>query len=159
MHNKGQTVCCHKFVPWKSISGIVEKPAAGIRITRTTTKVTAIQLVAKYLSLWTHKGVFPLINRATTKTIEEIPKDKINHSKPIKPTQQQNTENTQDKKKKSGIFIKMPTENPEKAEKLKNLLSIFEGKIPVYLYYEDTKKYDFLPHKAKMGLTKTKKDL
>ena len=36
----------------------------------------------------------------------------------------------------------MPTENPEKTEKLKNLLSIFEGKIPVYLYYEDTKKYD-----------------
>ena len=78
------------------------------------------------------------------KTIEEIPKDKINQTKPIKPTQQQNTENTQDKKKKNGIFIKMPTENPEKAEKLKNLLSIFEGGIPVYLYYEDTKKYDFL---------------
>ena len=38
----------------------------------------------------------------------------------------------------------MPTENPEKTGKLKNLLSIFEGKIPVYLYYEDTKKYDFL---------------
>ena len=38
----------------------------------------------------------------------------------------------------------MPTENPEKTEKLKNLLSIFEGRIPVYLYYEDTKKYDFL---------------
>ena len=76
------------------------------------------------------------------KTVEEIPKDKINH---LKPTQQQNTENTQDnKKKKSGVFIKMPTENPEKTEKLKNLISIFEGKIPVYLYYEDTKKYDFL---------------
>ena len=51
MHNKGQTVCCHKLVPSKSISGILEKPAAGIKITRTTTKVTAIQLVAKYLSL------------------------------------------------------------------------------------------------------------
>ena len=75
------------------------------------------------------------------KTVEEIPKGKINQTRP---NQQQKTENTQDKKKKSGIFIKMPTENPEKTEKLKNLLSIFEGRIPVYLYYEDTKKYDFL---------------
>ncbi len=77
------------------------------------------------------------------KTVAEIPKDKINQSKST-PTQSPKTETTQDKKKKSGIFIKMPTENPEKTEKLKNLLSIFEGRIPVYLYYEDTKKYDFL---------------
>ena len=77
------------------------------------------------------------------KTVAEIPKEKINHSKPT-PTQTPKTEATQDKKKKSGIFIKMSTENPEKTEKLKNLLSIFEGRIPVYLYYEDTKKYDFL---------------
>ncbi len=79
------------------------------------------------------------------KTIAEIPKEKINQSKPTPtPTQQPKTENTQDKKKKSGIFIKIPTKNSEKTEKLKNLISIFEGKIPVYLYYEDTKKYDFL---------------
>ena len=70
-------------------------------------------------------------------------KEKINQSKQIK-TQPTRNENSQDKKKKSGVFIKMPTENPEKTEKLKNLISIFEGKIPVYLYYEDTKKYDFL---------------
>ena len=77
------------------------------------------------------------------KTVDEIPKDKIQTKRTI--TQPQKTENTQDnKKKKSGIFIKMPTENPKKKEKLKNLVSIFEGKIPVYLYYEDTKKYDFL---------------
>ena len=79
------------------------------------------------------------------KTIAEIPKEKINQSKPTPtPTQQPKTENTQDKKKKSGIFIKIPTKNSVKTEKLKNLISIFEGKIPVYLYYEDTKKYDFL---------------
>ena len=77
------------------------------------------------------------------KTVEELPKDRINQARPIQ-TQPQNTENTQDKKKKCGVFIKITTENPEKTEKLKNLLSIFEGRIPVYLYYEDTKKYDFL---------------
>ncbi len=76
------------------------------------------------------------------KTVAEIPKNKINQQKTT--TQQTKNENTQDKKKKSGIFIKMPTENPEKTEKLKNLLSIFDGRIPVYLYYEDTKKYEFL---------------
>ncbi len=77
------------------------------------------------------------------KTVEELPKDRINQTKPT-PTQPQNTENSQNKRKKSGIFIKMPAKNSEKTEKLKNLLSIFEGRIPVYLYYEDTKKYDFL---------------
>ena len=77
------------------------------------------------------------------KTLAELPKEKRSQLKPT-PTQSQKTETTQDKKKKSGIFIKMPTENFEKTEKLKNLLSIFEGRIPVYLYYEDTKKYDFL---------------
>ncbi len=77
------------------------------------------------------------------KTVAEIPKEKLNQSKSTL-TQSPKTENTQDKKKKSGIFIKMPTENPEKTKKLKNLLSIFEGRIPVYLYYEDTKKYAFL---------------
>ena len=77
------------------------------------------------------------------KTLAELPKEKRSQLKPT-PTQSQKTETTQDKKKKSGIFIKMPTENSEKTEKLKNLLSIFEGRIPVYLYYEDTKKYDFL---------------
>ena len=77
------------------------------------------------------------------KTLEELPKEKRSQLNPT-PTQSQKTETTQDKKKKSGIFIKMPTENSEKTEKLKNLLSIFEGRIPVYLYYEDTKKYDFL---------------
>ena len=71
------------------------------------------------------------------KTVAEIPKEKINQPKPM---QLPKTENTQDKKKKSGIFIKIPTENPEKIKKLK----IFEGRIPVYLYYEDAKKYDFL---------------
>ncbi len=76
------------------------------------------------------------------KTVNEIPKDK-NQSKPTA-SQSPKNETTQEKKKKSGIFIKMPTENPVKTEKLKNLLSIFEGIIPVYLYYEDKKKYDFL---------------
>ena len=79
------------------------------------------------------------------KVVEELPKDRISQQKPIqKPLQQQNTENAQTQKKKSGVFIKIPTENDEKKAKLKNLVSIFEGKIPVYLYYEDTKKYDFL---------------
>ncbi len=74
------------------------------------------------------------------KTVEELPKYKI---QPVK--QNVKTESTQqEKKKKSGIFIKIPEADAVKIEKLKNLVSIFEGKIPVYLYYENTKKYDFL---------------
>ena len=60
------------------------------------------------------------------------------------PESQNNNGGETDRKKKSGVFIRVERENPEKTERLKNLLSIFEGEIPVYIYREDTKKYTFL---------------
>ena len=53
------------------------------------------------------------------------------------------SENT-GKKKRRGLFIKISKENEIKIEKIKNLLSIFEGDLPVYFYHEETKEYEFL---------------
>mgnify|MGYP003289724734 CR=1 FL=1 len=51
---------------------------------------------------------------------------------------------TTNKKKRRGLFLKISKENETKIESVKNLLSIFEGDLPVYFYYEETKEYEFL---------------
>jgi len=48
------------------------------------------------------------------------------------------------KKKKRGLFLKISKDNETKTECVKNLLSIFQGDMPVYLYHEETKEYEFL---------------
>ena len=47
-------------------------------------------------------------------------------------------------KQKKGLFLRISAQNREEIEAIKNLLSIFEGKTPVYLFFTDTKKYEFL---------------
>ncbi len=47
-------------------------------------------------------------------------------------------------KQKKGLFIRLGKTDETKISHLKNLLSIFEGKLPVYLYFSDTKKYEFM---------------
>lgn len=47
-------------------------------------------------------------------------------------------------KRKNGLFLRISSENKEKICSVKNLLSIFEGKMPVYLFFTNTKKYEFL---------------
>ena len=58
-------------------------------------------------------------------------------------TQPQNTAQS-GKKKKRGLFLKLSHEKESKTEQLKNLVSIFRGDMPVYLYHEETKEYEFL---------------
>ncbi|MGN1315573.1 MAG: DNA polymerase III subunit alpha [Acutalibacteraceae bacterium] len=73
------------------------------------------------------------------KNVDDLPKKEIRTNKsPTKPDCET------ERKKKIGVFIRVERHNPEKIERLKNLLSIFEGEIPVYIYRKDTKKYDFL---------------
>ena len=47
-------------------------------------------------------------------------------------------------KQKKGLFLRISSENLPKTNSIKNLLSIFEGKTPVYLFFTDTQKYEFL---------------
>ena len=49
------------------------------------------------------------------------------------------------KKKRSGLFLKFPTEfTPEQAQAEK-LLAIFDGRTPLYYYFADTGKYVLQP--------------
>ncbi len=47
-------------------------------------------------------------------------------------------------KQKKGLFLRISSEKCGEIDSVKNLLSIFEGKTPVYLFFTDTKKYEFL---------------
>ena len=61
------------------------------------------------------------------------------------PISQQTEEQTKDKnelphKIQTGLMLLVDTLDSEQDRKVKNLLSVFEGSIPVYLYYNDTRK-------------------
>ena len=45
------------------------------------------------------------------------------------------------KPKKKGLFLRIPSKDFQAFDKINNLLSIFEGSLPVYFYFEDTKEY------------------
>lgn len=47
-------------------------------------------------------------------------------------------------KQKKGLFLRIDEAKEHKLSKIKNLLSIFEGQTPVYIYFTKTKKYEFL---------------
>ena len=51
---------------------------------------------------------------------------------------------TDNSKQKKGLFIRVDKPKVENISSLKNLLSIFEGKTPVYLYYSDKQKYEYM---------------
>jgi DNA polymerase-3 subunit alpha len=55
----------------------------------------------------------------------------------------QSSEKTNSKQRK-GLFLRLNKRDEKVIVSIKNLLSIFEGKTPVYLYFEDSKQYEFL---------------
>ena len=56
------------------------------------------------------------------------------------PSQGENAKSGQ----KKGVFLRVDSADSPKLQKVRNLLSIFDGNLPVYAYYEDSKKYEFL---------------
>ncbi len=81
------------------------------------------------------------------KTVKELPESKaMKKAVPYQSISETETKpaSSEEKKKKIGIFLRMEGDNPEKLGKIKNLVSIFEGRVPVYIYRTDTKKYEFL---------------
>ncbi len=47
-------------------------------------------------------------------------------------------------KQRKGLFLRFDNKDDVLVNSVKNLVSIFEGKTPVYLYFADTKRYEFL---------------
>ncbi len=54
-------------------------------------------------------------------------------------------ESKQTEKTKKGIFLRFDSKNDEKIKKAEQYISIFDGNVPVYYYYNDEKKYVLLP--------------
>ena len=50
---------------------------------------------------------------------------------------------TEQKKSNRGLFLRVSSENAQDAVRASRMCSIFEGNIPVILYYQDTKQYNF----------------
>lgn len=55
-----------------------------------------------------------------------------------------NVSRNDNSKQRKGLFLRLSSEDKNELNSLKNLLSIFDGKVPVYIYFKDTKKYEFL---------------
>ncbi len=51
------------------------------------------------------------------------------------------------KKKKVGLFLRVPARECEEAERAKKICVLFPGDLPLYFYYTDEKKYDLRPKK------------
>ena len=71
-------------------------------------------------------------------------------STPDKDVLTENSENTQNdgnvnKKKRSGLFLRFPSEDCDERVQAEKLLAIFDGRTPLYYYFIDTKKYRQMP--------------
>ncbi len=54
------------------------------------------------------------------------------------------TETQQTNGKKKGVFLRLSSQAAPEMSKIKNLLSIFPGNLPVFVYFSDTNKYEGL---------------
>ena len=62
---------------------------------------------------------------------------------PVKTSSEAKTQS--DKKKKSGLFLRFSSENCPELIQAEKLLSIFDGRTPLYYYFADKKEYRNLP--------------
>ena len=51
----------------------------------------------------------------------------------------------QERPARKGMYLKVPSRNCPQFAKVENLLSIFEGPLPVYIYFEDKKQLTLAP--------------
>ncbi len=54
------------------------------------------------------------------------------------------TEEKTSSKQRIGLFLRFNKKDEKLINSVKNLVSIFEGNTPIYLYFEDTKQYEYL---------------
>ena len=49
------------------------------------------------------------------------------------------------KKKRTGLFLKFSSHNDKALDGTKKILTSHKGSLPLYFYFEDTKKYELAP--------------
>lgn len=69
------------------------------------------------------------------------------------PTPQQNAEKK--KSKRSGLFLKFSSYDDKRIARCEKLLLIFDGTMPLYYYYEDTKKYELQERNCFVSVNET----
>lgn len=71
----------------------------------------------------------------------DLPENALNNSL-IKNNTENNIESSEPAKKlRKGLFIRLKSDEMEKINRSLNLISIFEGMLPVFFYFEDSKQY------------------
>lgn len=55
---------------------------------------------------------------------------------------QNNSENQKHRKKKKGMFLRMPNNSCEEKQKVEEVIKSYKGDMPLYYYYIDTKSYE-----------------
>ena len=56
------------------------------------------------------------------------------------------------KKRRSGLFLKFPTEGTPEQVQAEKLLAIFDGRVPLYYYFADTGKYVHQPYERSVDV-------
>ncbi len=103
------------------------------------------QILAKYASSFTEGGILCLgvkISKKNDGEIKLIPETVTSVSDLLNPSSVNGGEAP--KKRKNGLYLKLPRSDDKLENRIKNLVSIFEGNMPVYLYKENEKRYIFL---------------
>ena len=87
---------------------------------------------------------YTLKQSAYTAYEREAPKHVSYNERPSSPAPSAPTQSATPKKDtKRGLFLKVSSAQGQDAVRASKMCSIFEGNIPLYLYYEDTKSYNF----------------
>ncbi len=106
------------------------------------------KVLAQYITLVNANNVVLVEGRISVKddeikllaeSISIAPKTLENISEGNKSAAKENTS-----KGKKGVFLRMEKRDEKLIGSLKNLISIFSGNLPVYIYCADTKQYEFL---------------
>lgn len=103
------------------------------------------------------EGNVIVVNGTLSIEDEKEPKILVNTAfKPNPRAMTENTSSTNQKHKRKGLFLKFSSsEDNEIIKKAKIITSIFDGDLPLYYYYEDTKRYELQARECFVDVNET----
>lgn len=79
---------------------------------------------------------------------DEPPKLICNHAEPIMQNSMKNASDAQESKaERRGLFIRVPSQDSKLFQRAENLLAVFDGNFPLYVFFEDSHKLMRAPQK------------
>ncbi|MFT9055919.1 MAG: DNA polymerase III subunit alpha [Ethanoligenens sp.] len=80
---------------------------------------------------------------------DEPPKLLCNHAEPLLQNQSDHMGNNMEEKKpeRRGLFLRVPSQGSKTFFRAENLLAVFDGTFPLYVFFEDTRKLTLAPKK------------